>query len=69
MASLWGSKNADEDERPSTRDGESSSQAPPARSSHEADERTRLLPPSQDGYLSPDDPAVYIFIPIYRKKF
>ncbi|EMR86060.1 putative mitochondrial integral membrane protein [Botrytis cinerea BcDW1] len=26
--------------------------------SHEADEHTRLLPPSRDGYLSPDDPAV-----------
>lgn len=61
MGSLWATKNDDDEEPPLTRDGEPSTrqQAPP-RPSTEADERTRLLPPHQDGYLSPDDPAVCI---------
>lgn len=69
MVSLWGSKgNTERDDSPHSRNGEPSEPvvvvaAPgPARNSVDADERTRLLPqqtPSgQDGYLSPDDPAV-----------
>jgi len=57
MVSLWGSKKDDGnavDESRSDVQGE----APPHHSA--ADERTRLLPPPsrQDGFLSPDDPAV-----------
>lgn len=57
MVSLWGSKTSDSNaagEPHPEGDGEA-----PARTS-EADERTRLLPPParQDGFLSPDDPAV-----------
>lgn len=68
MVSLWGSKkDSDHDSAPGSvhsRNGESnehvaSHQTPPQpRYSHEADERTHLLPPSHDGFLSPDDPAV-----------
>jgi len=65
MGSLWGSKNGDKEERPLTREGEPSTrqeEAPP-RSSVEADERTHLLPPNENGYLSPDDPAVRTHCP------
>lgn len=65
MGSLWGSKNGNQEERPLTREGEQSTrQEERPRSSNEANERTRLLPPNENGYLSPDDPAVcftYIF--------
>lgn len=69
MGSLWGSKNDDEEERPLTRDGEPSTrqQSHPPRQSIEADERTRLLPPNQDGYLSPDDPAVSLHPPYIQE--
>ena len=59
MVSLWGSKrgedNAEEEREPDTGDGRRD-----ARHSGgaEPDERTRLLPPRNDGYLDPDDPAV-----------
>ena len=63
MVSLWGSKNGEDqnegDGRASS-DGDNSRQA----SRHgdggarQPDERTRLLPPRNDGYLHPDDPAV-----------
>lgn len=59
MVSLWGSKKDDDPEDTSARPqngGESSEHAEPRVS--EADERTRLLPPPSQGYLSPDDPAV-----------
>jgi hypothetical protein len=57
MVSLWGTKKDDGnavDESRSDVQGE----APPRHS--ETNERTRLLPPPsrQDGFLSPDDPAV-----------
>ncbi|KAI9640802.1 hypothetical protein NHQ30_010642 [Ciborinia camelliae] len=72
MVSLWGSKkNGDHNEAPGSvhsrahsQNGDSSEhvaseQTPPQpRYSHEADERTRLIPPSHNGFLSPDDPAV-----------
>lgn len=59
MSSLWGTRNDnnDEEERSFTRDGESSSRREAA-PLHEPDERTHLLPPNRDGFLSPDDPAV-----------
>ena len=58
MGSLWGSKKDDDREDTSVRpqNGESSEHAEPRAS--EANERTRLLPPPSQGYLSPDDPAV-----------
>ncbi|KAL8999729.1 MAG: hypothetical protein Q9169_001546 [Polycauliona sp. 2 TL-2023] len=58
MVSLWGSKNGDDQhaDADSTSDGANSQQQP--RQSREANERTRLLPPQNDGYLDPDDPAV-----------
>ena len=54
MVSLWGAKNGEE--HPEREDGEHT----PTRQSGgpEPDERTRLLPPRNDGYLDPDDPAV-----------
>jgi hypothetical protein len=61
MVSLWGSKKDDDPEPAGTQNVESSERIitnqPPRNS--EADERTRLLPPpTREGYLSPDDPAV-----------
>ena len=66
MVSLWGTKdkkdggdNHDDHEQSNSQHGEGSSHAPHERHSHDADERTRLLPPpSSSGYLDPDDPAV-----------
>lgn len=68
MVSLWGSKKGDdEDQGPRSihsQHGESSAHASDRnaaqpRYSQDADERTHLLPPpSREGYLSPDDPAV-----------
>jgi hypothetical protein len=57
MVTLWGSKKNDDDAADEPR-SEAYGEAPPRNS--EADERTRLLPPQarQDGFLSPDDPAV-----------
>ncbi|KAG8526908.1 uncharacterized protein KY384_008337 [Bacidia gigantensis] len=59
MVSLWGSKNGEQ--RQAEEEGEQPSHEPSRQSGgggHEADERTRLLPPRNDGYLDPDDPAV-----------
>ncbi|KUJ23991.1 uncharacterized protein LY89DRAFT_692826 [Mollisia scopiformis] len=62
MVSLWGSKkDGDDPESEAQQNGdgaEPSSEPAPARHSVEANERTRLLPPPHEGYLSPDDPAV-----------
>ena len=68
MVSLWGSKNDDEgrpDDRSEGDDGDttptnpSDSQHPPRRvGGEEPNERTRLIPPRREGFLSPDDPAV-----------
>ncbi len=52
---LWGNKKTDDPEEATN--GDSSSHAVQPRAS-EADERTHLLPPPAEGYLSPDDPAV-----------
>ncbi len=62
MVSLWGSKkdeNPEADGQNGGQNGESSDPASQPRPS-EADERTRLLPPPREGYLSPDDPAVSV---------
>lgn len=60
MVSLWGSKNGEErsegDEAETS--GDDSRQQPRHSGGREPDERTRLLPPRNDGYLDPDDPAV-----------
>lgn len=54
---LWGTKNDDDPEgTTASQNGDSSSHVVVPRA--EADERTRLLPPPSQGYLSPDDPAV-----------
>lgn len=63
MVSLWGSKNDGEEERdggdaPVTDGDEGTHENPRHPDSHDADERTRLLPRRHEGYLSPDDPAV-----------
>ena len=54
MVSLWGKK--DGEEHPADEEGENT----PDRHSGgpEPNERTRLLPPRNDGYLDPSDPAV-----------
>ena len=59
MVSLWGSKNdeEEEDQNGTSNDGEGS-RPNSGRRGRDADERTRLLPPRNDGYLDPDDPAV-----------
>ena len=59
MVSLWGNKSGgdgdeDGDGTVSNNDGGSRQHS---RHTREPDERSRLLPP-QEGYLSPDDPAV-----------
>lgn len=55
MVSLWGAKNGEAEERE-----DSGQSREPSRHSGgpEPDERSRLLPPRNDGYLDPDDPAV-----------
>lgn len=73
MVSLWGSKNDGEGEReggdaPAT-DGEEGTHDNPRHSdSHDADERTRLLPPRREGYLDPDDPAVSLGVFVKHEK-
>ena len=64
MVSLWGSKNGEDQNEGEDRasiEGDNSRQ--PSRHGdggrgRNPDERTRLLPPRNDGYLDPDDPAV-----------
>lgn len=60
MVSLWGSKKGGEDGEGTASVGNSSSQQQHTQdgSYREPDERTRLLPPQNEHYLSPDDPAV-----------
>lgn len=63
MVSLWGSKKDGEGDReggeaPATHGEEDAQENPRHSDSHDADERTRLLPPRHEGYLDPDDPAV-----------
>ena len=60
MVSLWGSKNGEErnDGDETEQDGEDSTQQNRRSGGPEPDERTRLLPPRNDGFLDPDDPAV-----------
>ncbi|KAL8966018.1 MAG: hypothetical protein Q9197_006216 [Variospora fuerteventurae] len=57
MVSLWGSKNGNDQQHGDGSANEDSSPQP-SRQGREADERTRLLPPRNHGYLDPDDPAV-----------
>ena len=75
MVSLWGSKNDDQD-RPEADDGEttptntSESRQPSRRQGGEdADERTHLLPPRREAFLSPDDPAVSVSVLLLPWKY
>lgn len=62
MASFWGSRGSEELQE----DGLHSS----TREQHQADERTRLLPPSdREGFLNPDDPAVCISLYCQRSLY
>lgn len=70
MVSLWGSKNGDEETHSGSvtpREAEEgdagantagSTYSRQRRQPREADERTRLIPPTHAGFLDPDDPAV-----------
>ena len=64
MSSLWGSKKDGNDETHQNGDQEEAESSRPATGRQpdrrDPDERTRLLPPRNDGYLDPDDPAVCI---------
>lgn len=69
MVSLWGSKNDGEGDREAgdapVPDVDGGTQDNPRHSdSHDAGERTRLLPRRQEGYLSPDDPAVSLTVSV-----
>lgn len=60
MVSLWGSKNGEErgeGDEPE-QNGDDHDQQTRRSGGREPDERTRLLPPRNDGFLDPDDPAV-----------
>ncbi|KAL9101066.1 MAG: hypothetical protein Q9163_003640 [Psora crenata] len=57
MVSLWGSKNG-EDRPEGGAEERSREQSRREAGGREPDERSRLLPPRNDGYLDPDDPAV-----------
>ena len=61
MVSLWGknSKNGEEENNQGEERPSSSSQS--GRQSEDANERSRLLPRQDRGYLDPDDPAVRSF--------
>ena len=73
MVSLWGSKNGEE--RPESdeagqHDGAQDSRASPRHSGGpDPDERSRLLPPRNDGYLDPDDPAVGLFYALCKTEY
>ena len=58
MVSLWGSKNGEERPDGEETNGEHSRQESRHSTGRDPDERTRLLPPRNDGFLDPDDPAV-----------
>ncbi|MCJ1375806.1 hypothetical protein MMC20_007043 [Loxospora ochrophaea] len=61
MVSLWGSKSDNEHSKPdddAPRNGEGSRPNSRQPLDQDPDERTRLLPPRNDGFLDPDDPAV-----------
>lgn len=70
MVSLWGSKDDGgdrEDGDTTPTDGEASREHAPRRSGgRDPDERTRLLPPRNDGFLDPDDPAVRV-LPVIKQ--
>lgn len=72
MVSLWGSKDDREDREDSDArqtDGEESRQHTPHQSGgRDPDERTRLLPPRNDGFLDPDDPAVRVMPAMEQRK-
>ena len=60
MVSLWGSKNGEEHDEAddAEQNGDESNQQTRRSGGRQPDERTRLLPPRNDGFLDPDDPAV-----------
>ena len=60
MVSLWGSKNSDEHNQGDDAEhvGGEGGHQPRHSGGREPDERTRLLPSRNDGFLDPDDPAV-----------
>ena len=60
MVSLWGSKKDDEPDQGDDAEhvGGEGRHQPRHSGGREPDERTRLLPPRNDGFLDPDDPAV-----------
>lgn len=66
MVSLWGSKKDEEDETPQNGDHDEAEGSRPTSGRQpdrrDPDERTRLLPPRNDGYLDPDDPAVRLLV-------
>lgn len=63
MVSLWGSKDGEEqvEVEGGEQNGEESRHPPRHSRGPDPDERTHLLPPRNDGYLDPDDPAVRLF--------
>ena len=64
MVSLWGSKNGEEHDEgdDAEQNGDDGNQSTRRSRGREPDERTRLLPPRNDGYLDPDDPAVRLAV-------
>ena len=60
MVSLWGPKNGEERAEGDDTEHHGGDDREHTRHSGgpEPDERTRLLPPRNDGFLDPDDPAV-----------
>ena len=60
MVSLWASKNGEEraETDEAEENGDHGNQNTRRSGGRDPDERTRLLPPRNDGYLDPDDPAV-----------
>lgn len=63
---LWGNNKRDDDDEPVSHNGDSASHVVQPR---DVDERTRLLPPPSQGYLSPDDPAVSSFLSLPSSEF
>ena len=58
MVSLWGSKNGEEQQHENDDAPNDDNNRQPSHHGREPDERTRLIPPRNDGFLDPDDPAV-----------
>ena len=60
MVSLWGSKNSGDGQENDDEENTQDEGRPRSSRQREPDERTRLLPPSHEGFLDPDDPAVSV---------